>query len=223
MHFLTCFNSIFTLNQDLLLEMHYYHNNAFVLSSNGRWIAGGAPGVYRDNTRLVNVVDYCDQKWVPQANLPTSIAHKNQPYFKLHGSSNWYSSSEKQLLIAGGNKEKLIKTHPLLNWYQEKFKEYVSAPNTKLMIIGYSFSDEHINAVLHEAVCNTGLKLFIIDPQGLGAINYKCKESNSIKNMCVPSKENDLLHATIGASRRTLKEIFGGDEIEYQKVMRFFN
>ena len=39
------------------------------------------------------------------------------------------------------------------------------------MIIGYSFRDPHINEILAAAV-KAGLKLFIVDPAGLGVLDH---------------------------------------------------
>jgi hypothetical protein len=35
------------------------------------------------------------------------------------------------------------------------------------MVLGYSFSDEHINDVILDAVLNHKLSLFVVDPSGL--------------------------------------------------------
>jgi hypothetical protein len=35
-------------------------------------------------------------------------------------------------------------------------------------VIGYGFGDDHINAHLKEAVEDSGLKMYVIDPRGRG-------------------------------------------------------
>ena len=74
-----------------------------------------------------------------------SILPRDQPYIKLHGSFNWVDQENGALLILGGNKAENIRKHPLLVWYHQKFKEDLTAAGTRLMIIGYSFNDPHIN------------------------------------------------------------------------------
>ena len=82
--------------------------------------------------------------------------HAAQPYFKLHGSSNWRSADDQSLLIVGGQKPAQIATNPVLMRYARAFDEYLSQPNTRLMIIGYGFADVHINEIIATAVCAVG-------------------------------------------------------------------
>ena len=44
-----------------------------------------------------------------------------QPYFKLHGSSNWETEDAEPLLVIGAHKEAIINRHPVLQWYREQF------------------------------------------------------------------------------------------------------
>jgi len=86
------------------------------------------------------------------------------------------------------------------------------------MVIGYGFGDEHINRAIGTAVEQHGLRLFIIDPNGVDVID---------KNRHLPIYVADNFFATvhphlIGASRRPISDIFGGDLVEHGKVTRFF-
>jgi hypothetical protein len=110
-----------------------------------------------------------------------------KPYFKLHGSCNWRDNENEQLLVMGGGKQETIGSHPILKWYQEQFKKYLGKPNTRLMIIGYGFGDEHINLALIEATKKDNLKIFIINPSGIDSLRKK--------NIDIPNS------ALIGASR----------------------
>ena len=42
----------------------------------------------------------------------------------------------------------------------------LAQPGTKLMVIGYSFQDDHINQVICDASVRTGLGTFLVDPNG---------------------------------------------------------
>src|SRR5690606_12274917 len=75
-----------------------------------------------------------------------------QPILKLHGSSNWRTVDSKEMLILGGGKKEAIARYPVLSWYFQEFSRRLSEPNTRLMIIGYSFRDAHINEVLHSSI-----------------------------------------------------------------------
>lgn len=46
----------------------------------------------------------------------------------------------------------------------------MTQPNSRLMVMGYSFSDEHLNEVILDAVKNYNLKIFIVDPAGLAIL-----------------------------------------------------
>jgi hypothetical protein len=41
----------------------------------------------------------------------------------------------------GGNKEFMIREHKVLRWYYEQFQQRLAIGGTRVMVIGYSFSD----------------------------------------------------------------------------------
>jgi hypothetical protein len=143
-----------------------------------------------------------------------------QPYFKLHGSTNWIGGPDSQdrLLIMGGNKAVEINQCPLLSWYNQRLREYVSRPDTRLMIIGYSFSDHHINRAIMDAADKGGLRLFIVDPQGVDVLD-KQDPRNPIR--VAGELMNRLNQYIVGASRRSLTATFERDRVEHRKLIRF--
>lgn len=212
-HFLTRFDAIFTLNQDLLLERHYMNENVALLS-NQSWDGAALPGLVPPTITPITQDEWKSAKWVVKKS-DYSVPKRAQPVFKLHGSSNWTQSGDAKLLVVGGGKYAAIQSNQLLRWYHEKFEEYLSQPDARLMVIGYSFSDDHINTIIQKAAGN-GLKIFVIDPQGVDSAAKKRNQQISTRD--------PLEDSLIGASRRNLKEIFGGeDRIEYRKVLRFFD
>src|SRR6266478_1170790 len=212
--FLTEFDAIFTLNQDLLLERQYLTDNLSMLLYPKRtgWQIPGmepipmVPDLPLGALRIQAPMD--PSKFAVQKNL--------QPYFKLHGSSNWIDRSSGQpMLVIGGNKAVAIGRHEILKWNNEQFKAYLAKPDTRLMVIGYSFGDEHINTVIGGAAERGTLRVFIIDPLGVDVLRRE-------REWLYPRYLGDKLPPyLIGASRRTLREIFGGDMVEHGKVMRF--
>jgi hypothetical protein len=48
-------------------------------------------------------------------------------------------------MAVGTEKSKQIARLPLLRWYGELFGRVLSAEGRRIMIVGYSFADEHIN------------------------------------------------------------------------------
>ena len=106
--------------------------------------------------------------------------------------------------------------------YAQAFDEYLARPTARLMVIGYGFHDSHINESLMRAA-NTGMRMFVVDPQGsdLARSLNRTRKSGMI---AVGIPEEDLFEqCLIGASRRTLREIFGADVVEQKKLQRFFD
>ena len=214
--FLVRFDAIFTLNQDLLMERYYLDGNV-ALSSYRRWTGWQVPGMRA--TAPSGLPDPGRTRWSPLDPSEFAVSSNLQPYFKLHGSTNWIdSSSGRPMLVMGGAKAATIQQHPILGWNFERFKEHLSQPDTRLMVIGYSFSDDHINQAIGEAADRGTLRVFVIDPLGIDVLD---------KNRSAAIYSPDPLFTRlqprlIGASRRTVREIFGTDRVEHGKVMKFF-
>ena len=128
------------------------------------------------------------------------LSPQMQPVIKLHGSVNWVESNVGQrILIMGGAKSALIKRYPLLTWYHEEFRKALAQPNARLMVMGYSFSDEYLNEVILDAAKNHQLKIFIADPAGVAIIDKRDKSAS------IPQPIEELqecLEKTIGISTR---------------------
>lgn len=217
--FLARFDAIFTLNQDLLLERHYCVG--MELAHPEKWIGCEFPGM-RHQPSNENPGDYswAACRWSPLGATEYRISKKCQPIFKLHGSSNWIEDHGEPLMIIGGDKARTIGNQTVLSRYSEAFAQRLAEPDTKLMVIGYGFRDEHINEVLIREL-NRGLQAFVISPQGAGAaraVSPTLRGQVTARSNLEHAFENGL----IGASRRGLRDIFGGDDLEFNKVMRFF-
>ena len=217
--FLVKFDAIFTLNQDLLLERHYlYPPDNIALSLPRRWDGGELPGMKRNDSAGSGIDSPNLGSWTPDEDR-FKVSPRLQPYFKLHGSSNWIDSSSQELLVMGGNKASAIDHHPILKWYHKKFREYLSPPDRRLMVIGYGFGDDHINSAISAAVAGGNLSIFVIDPLGVDVI-----DKNRDVTIYAPDQfASALWPHVIGASRRSLQEIFGADRVEHGKVMRFLS
>jgi hypothetical protein len=211
--FLKKFDAIYTLNQDLLLEYHYIGLSQGYLSD------------IKIHTNQSNPYspthDWAVSKLIPET-VFKDIHPNPQPIYKLHGSSNWVDDDGNPLLILGGNKQNAIYKLPILEFYQEQFKNDLCSPNARLMVIGYGFGDQHINELIQSSK-ESGLKIFNINPDGAEQMRKQNRTRDS-GQIPVPSELEPLFQDMImGASRRNLKEIFGGDALEYSKVHRFFN
>jgi hypothetical protein len=153
---------VFTLNQDLFLERHYYQDPRPAL-----------PGVRQPTTwfsapfSASQEVSASVKLATPQelAEIRTSFRkHQQLLYIKLHGSCNWSSDNGIDQMIIGRDKDRYIARHPLLNWYLDLFKECLAAPRARLLVIGYGFADPHINRVMAQSVTRSGLEIHIVDP-----------------------------------------------------------
>jgi SIR2-like domain len=205
--FLCRFDAIFTLNQDTLLEQRYAPSN-LMDGSQGRWFGLQSPGL---TDVLVNGQKYQAPGLFKPTAAPFRLQERHQPYYKLHGSSNWRSSDNAALLILGGDKGNDISKVPLLTWYQIEFAR-LSQQSARIMIIGYGFGDPHINDLL-VAAASTGAEFFIIDTSGIGVL------ASAAGTQGIPSQlKLAMQHSIIGASRRYLKESLYNDTVERTRV-----
>jgi hypothetical protein len=215
--FLMRFDAIFTLNQDTLLEQKY-----IPIVGPPKWGRAHLPGVkYLGNPQLTGSV--YDRIAVMEPNpsdfqMPSEI----QPYIKLHGSCNWNDGpSGGRILIMGGQKTVSIGQFPVLSWYRQQFRIMLMRPGARLMVIGYSFSDAHINDAIVEAINKSDLKVFLVDPGG-----DKILDKRGPKTM-IPDHPGPLLETIapriIGISQRSLSSTFNDDTVEHAKLSRFFS
>ena len=220
--FLTRFDAIFTLNQDVLLE-HHYANDNIALIGKKKWAGPEMPGMRRTPPQEpLYANSWARSTWTPGSEAEFKADGKSQPIYKLHGSSNWMRSDGQPLLIMDGVKAREIGQTPILNWYAQVFEESLAAGDARLMAIGYGFCDEHINAVIARGV-ERGLKLFIVAPDG-AELARRLNSTRAPGHITAPTTlEGMVEESLIGASRRGLCEIFGQDGAEFAKLMRFFS
>src|SRR5262249_47614776 len=129
--FLARFDAIFSLNQDLLLEIHYMRT----FSTFGKWNAVVVPGMqWAPPSGHVGLIDLPQGTWTRTTNLTTGPGL--QPLYKLHGSSNWRSETGERLLIMGNAKTGAIRRFPVLQSYHEAFEARLNERNSRLMVIG---------------------------------------------------------------------------------------
>jgi hypothetical protein len=155
---------IFTLNQDLFFEHEFkWHAPASPTFPMGWDNADGLANPPFQQLTHASWDDVCEGIQM----------HAGPPYMKLHGSYGWISSTGDPNLIIGSDKQTQIRNEPLLKAYFGLFELLlVKHRNLKILIIGYSFRDPHINEVLLNAVTMNDSKLFIINP-GDQAAFYK--------------------------------------------------
>ncbi|KZN99235.1 SIR2 family protein [Pseudobacillus badius] len=172
--------NIFTLNYDLMIEktaeeLGLHVNNGFA----GFHFRTFIPSSFHLGTHL----NYQDGE---------KINTKGINLFKLHGSLSWefddskppYGITEKQQNFAnlsGGNEGELEnipeciiypvqskKTYSLDLPYSEMFRqfiEFVNKENSSLIVMGYSFLDEHVNDIITNALSSPNFNLIVFSFQ----------------------------------------------------------
>jgi SIR2-like domain len=211
--FLARFDAIFSLNQDLLLEIRYMRD----FGQEGRWSGVLPPGMEQVPFAGPQPVPFDPTRvtWRPSENM--GIGANFQPLYKLHGSSNWTSKAGEPLLIMGNQKSGAIQRFPVLQHYHQQFAFSLRRPATRLMVIGYSFQDEHINSVIEAASRETKLGTYLVDPRGRDVLRDPKMREAMIK------MHREIEHIRlIGELRRPLSSVFGGDVFAYGELMRFF-
>lgn len=156
---------IFTLNQDLFVERWYSGEGKSLRTlgmTPGVDVKGKTPWTWLRGKELT--AEYYFQAPSNPTEIPEGISNLLY-YVKLHGSMNWKTSDGRDLMVIGGNKPAQIYREKLLQWYFEIFQHVLSCSNRRLLVIGYSFRDLHINAVIAQSIRLHGLKLYIASPQ----------------------------------------------------------
>lgn len=188
-HFVSLFSNeksgdsgfIFTLNQDLFLERLFVENmisSPYVGNCLYNYLPSGNKNLSLGKTisELIKSSDFKNSDGLLPDDTGLQAKReknnfdltKNTPwYVKLHGSIGWNyntSTSDDFPIVMGFNKKSQIDKIPLLKEYYQIFLNQLSCRNTDLLIVGYSFSDQHINELIVHAIINFEIRLHIISP-----------------------------------------------------------
>jgi len=203
---------VFSLNQDLLLERIYgsIPNKQKLVIPGITW-SMPAPTFPAGATDIpiANVLDPSG------GNEPVLLRNFN--LIKLHGSTNWRSTSGAPTMVMGRRKSYTISDNPLLAWKQQVFESVVSSGDVKMMIIGYGWGDDHINEIIAKAVLEHNLKLYTWSPQN---------PQDALRDKFMGE---DILKGIIGYELRLLTEIIPHTPLNPQTpdykaiVQSFFN
>lgn len=147
----------FTLNQDLVMEKRFGWKplGPDFMVGRANWGEVGKPS----NTWVENILPTYDELQEFKTQLTPRAS-----YIKLHGSMGWIKPDGEDTKVIGINKIGTIMQIDLLQWYIDLFKDAINQGGVKLVIMGYGFRDSHINQLLAYASENSGLKLYIINP-----------------------------------------------------------
>ena len=212
--FLSEFDAIFTLNQDLMLELHYMPGRT--VEHKRKWRGAAFPGIsLPENWAEVLPSDRLGQVLCEAATLDHDP--REQPIYKLHGSVNWRTKDGSNIVVIGEGKEAAISGSSLLSSYMAEFSRCLSAGKTKLMVVGYSFSDQHLNALLAKASADAGLQTYLVNPSGLAVFdppaNALIKPANEVFNALTLT----------GILTRPFRDAFISDALSFNSLQRFLH
>lgn len=149
----------FTLNQDLFMERSFGWQPLGPLAMRYSGTFGNleARDLDSDSPKILPNEDELET-------FKNSFS-ENFLYIKLHGSQKWVASDGRDTKVLGINKREAIERIPLLKWYFALLEQSLFRENVKLVIVGYSFRDDHINRCLVKAINEYGLKLYVISTE----------------------------------------------------------
>lgn len=85
-----------------------------------------------------------------------------------------------------------IDKFPLLKWYFDIFRQQLNIGGSKLLVIGYSFLDIHINKIIFDVVNVGNLKLYIWNLASFREISENLKEQIN-KDEYIDCLENGMI------------------------------
>jgi len=197
---------IFTVNQDLFLERHYYNGDRPVMPGiqpKQSWFTS----LFREAATDQHYVELPSEEHL-EREKDRILAENNFFYIKMHGSQNWRSKKKENQLVIGRGKTKQIEEEPLLRWYFELFNKALLRNDVQILFIGYGFGDEHINKTIAEGAKEYSLGIHIICPSDVEYFHAGIlKKKNGA----------EIWEGLSGYYPHALSQFFPGDQSETQE------
>lgn len=191
--------NIFTLNYDTLIEQ--------ASDASGIVLVDGFIG----NVKRVFRPESYDLDFYFPAQTTEGRVHRFDRalhLYKLHGSINWFSDEQSWenpyglTCTNGGEIEQgtdvIIYPSPLKYGqtlglpYSELFRRFctaISQPQSVLFVVGYGFGDDHVNALIHQALAIPSFTMVIIDPSPGSSFVKKLIESKDERVIVIKGSE----------------------------------
>jgi len=159
---------IFTLNYDTAFEKGA--KNAEIVLIDGFNFSDGS--FFDNNCFDYDIVKRKGSRISDEDNFLPNIAY----LYKLHGSINWHARNDKIIKAEIDDRDDFVMIMPSENKYEQSYKtpyfdlmarfqaELRKPLPSTLLIIGYSFRDEHINSMIMEAVNRSNFNVVIVSP-----------------------------------------------------------
>jgi len=191
--------NIFTLNYDTLIEQ--------AADASGVVLVDGFIG----NVKRVFRPESYDLDFYFPAQTTEGRVHRFDRalhLYKLHGSINWYSdeqSWENPYGLTCNNSGKIETDRDVIIYpsplkygqtlglpYSELFRRFctsISQPQSVLFVIGYGFGDDHVNALIHQALAIPSFTLVIVDPSPGSSFVTKLVDSKDERVIVIKGSE----------------------------------
>ncbi|HWZ65948.1 MAG TPA: SIR2 family protein [Patescibacteria group bacterium] len=188
---------VFTLNYDTLFEQAAQELDAILIDG----FSFSQPRKFQGNNFDLDIVKRNHSRLHKEESYYSNVMH----LYKLHGSVDWRLVDERIEQVDPDtitNVEDSVMVYPGSHKYQasysmpfyemiSRFQSTVRETNTTLLIIGYSFGDDHINRIILEAAAsNLGLSIYIISPSA--ADMSSTKNSEILKNIQKQINEQEV-------------------------------
>jgi hypothetical protein len=184
----------FTLNQDLFVERQYYNGVRPALPG-----IRHRPGWFMPDGTQSLIAERCV---IPDSAGDVDFSRSPFYYVKLHGSSNWYTADQ-QTMVIGHAKRNQIASHPVLAAYFEAFQSVLQGTGRRLLCVGYSFCDEHINSAIGVGV-KAGLRVYVLSPEPPDGLAARLREQGE--------EGLRIWHGLAGYFQTDLKTLFPADQ-----------
>ncbi len=176
--------NFFTLNYDTLVEQ--------AADAEGVVLVDGFVGTVR---RAFRPESYDHDLYFPAETTEGRVHRLDRVahLYKLHGSLTWrveepdWDNPYGVVSDAGPTEKRAVLIYPtpakvgesLGMPYAELFRRFASAvvrPQSTLFVLGYGFGDEHVNAIIHQALAVPSFTLVIVDPGPKSEFVQRLKE-----------------------------------------------
>jgi hypothetical protein len=203
---------LFTLNQDSAVERYLLTGDAPRILVPGvardpMWFGGqspSAPSTEPFKTVPLKQNDYREEFGGIRGRLS---------YLKLHGSATWLDN-DKNVVVLGGAKKEMIDAIPILRMNNTIFREaLMTAPEPRLLVIGYGFGDDHINEIIQQAVTGNRLRIWIFDPTSPEGL---------FERIAVKNRRGSIWKAVVGHSTMNWTDIRRRGGLEWKQICTTF-
>jgi len=178
---------IFTLNYDLLFEQAASKGGYVVIDG----FCFNTPRVFNGINYDYDIVIRNNNRSLSEENFAPKVFH----LYKPHGSLDW--DRHNGIVIKSSNPLKTVMIYPSSSKYEasyeqpyfemiSRFQNELRKKNTLLMVIGFSFYDKHITAMIMEALnSNPSITIVVISPdlekgENFIALKEKSKKQRGI-------------------------------------------